>query len=267
VQPRGTRKGTRERHRALLELLRRGTTQVDDLSAALGVSASTIRRDLTRLTTERQVARTYGGAVVPEVFHERPLEERAQVWLHAKATIAAAAREMVPAEGTIFIDTGTTCSALARLLVDDEDGHAGNRLVVVTRGLQTASTLTAADRIDVVILGGLVRHLSHGVVGPLADLALDRLSFSVAFLGADAVDPVRGIGEPTLEETAVKERVAAHSQHVVVLADSSKLQVTDVPAWTRLDPGWTLITDAGAPGDLDERCGSAGVRVLYAGQP
>ncbi|WP_216852826.1 DeoR/GlpR family DNA-binding transcription regulator [Phytoactinopolyspora halotolerans] len=262
MQPRGTRRGTRERHKALLDLLRQGTTHVDDLAVALAVSPSTVRRDLGRLTADRVVARTYGGAVVPEAFHERPVEESARMRLQAKAAIAAAARPLVAAGATVFLDAGTTCSALARLIADDD--WDGDGPVVVTRGLETATTLASSDQVDVVILGGRVRRLSHGLVGPLADLALERLSFSVAFLGADAVDPARGVGEPTLEETAVKERVAARAGRVVVLADSSKLEVSDVPAWTRLPSGWTLITDAAAPEELEQRCADAGVALIRA---
>lgn len=164
--------------------------------------------------------------------------------LQAKAAIAAAALPLVEPGSTVFLDAGTTCGALARLLAEQDWG--GDGLTVVTRGLETAVVLTASDHVETVIVGGRVRRLSHGVVGPLADLAIDRLGFAVAFLGADAVDPARGVGEPTLEEIAVKERVAARAGRVVVLADASKLEVTTAPAWTSLERGWTLITDAAA---------------------
>ncbi|WP_216843629.1 DeoR/GlpR family DNA-binding transcription regulator [Phytoactinopolyspora alkaliphila] len=264
MQQRGTRRGTRERHKALLDLLRQGTTHVDELASALGVSASTVRRDLGRLNADRIVARTYGGAVIPEAFHERPIEESARTRLQAKGAIAVAARPLVSPGATVFIDAGTTCAALARLIAEHD--WAGDPPVVVTRGLETATILASSDQVDVVILGGRIRRLSHGVVGPLTDLALDRLSFSVAFLGADAVDPARGIGEPTLEETAVKERIAAHSQRVAVLADSSKLAVSDAPAWTTLPPAWTLVTDSDAPAELERSAGDSGVTVLVAGR-
>ncbi|TDC58998.1 DeoR/GlpR transcriptional regulator, partial [Streptomyces hainanensis] len=143
------------------------------------------------------------------------------------------------------------------------DGADGR--LVVTRGLETAAVLVGSARCEVLILGGRVLPLSHGLVGPLVDLALERLSFEVAFLGADAVDPARGVGEPTLEETAVKERVAARARRVVVLADATKLAVQDAPAWARLPAGWTLVTDGGAPRSTAERCEVAGVRLLLAG--
>ncbi|WP_234320406.1 DeoR/GlpR family DNA-binding transcription regulator [Streptomyces sp. SBT349] len=252
------RRGTRERHEALLRLLRDGMTRVDHLAAALGVSPSTVRRDLGRLSGDRKVARTYGGAVVPEAFQERPVAESALLHRRAKADIAAAARELLPRTGAVFVDAGTTCAALARHLGDDGSGP------VVTRGLETAVELAGATARDVVVLGGLVRPLSHGLVGPLTELALERLSFEVAFLGADAVDPARGIGEPTLEETAVKERIAARARSVVVLADATKLAVADAPAWTRFGGGWTLVTDEGAPPDLEARCAAAAVHLVRA---
>ncbi|TDC60305.1 DeoR family transcriptional regulator, partial [Streptomyces hainanensis] len=110
------RRGTRERHEALLALLRGGTTRVEELAAALSVSPSTVRRDLGRLTADHKVARTYGGAVVPEAFTERPVAESALLNRRAKAAIAEAAGELVPATGAVFVDAGTTCAALAGII-------------------------------------------------------------------------------------------------------------------------------------------------------
>ncbi|GAA2073344.1 DeoR/GlpR family DNA-binding transcription regulator [Streptomyces albiaxialis] len=253
------RRSTRARHDALLRLLREGTTHVDELAAAVGVSPSTVRRDLGRLTEDRKVARTYGGAVVPEAFQERPVAESALVRPAAKAAIAAAAEPLVPRSGAVFIDAGTTCAALARRLA--EGGHEG---LVVTRGLETAALLADAPGIDVVMLGGSVRPLSHGLVGPLTELALDRLSFAVAFLGADAVDPARGVGEPTLEETAVKERIAARAGRVVVLADATKLVpvAPAAPAWAWPGGTWTLVTDAQAPPTLPTHCAQSHITLI-----
>lgn len=261
MERRSVRRGTRRRHELLLSLLRQGTTRVEDLAEALAVSTSTVRRDLGRLGEQQRLARTYGGAVVPESFHERPVTDSARVRPLAKAAIAAAARELIPADGTVFLDAGTTCAALARLLVDD---CGPGRLTVVTRGLETAMILTEAAAVDTVILGGRVRPLSHGLVGPLTDLGLARFSFDIAFMGADAIDVHRGIGEPTLEETAVKERIAAATRKTVVLGDATKLREPAAPAWTRFDPGWLLITDDEAPAELDSSAAAVGVTVIRA---
>jgi DeoR/GlpR family transcriptional regulator of sugar metabolism len=50
-----------ERHGAILDLVRTRDTKVEQLSAALGVSEATVRRDLTMLAKQGHLVRTYGG--------------------------------------------------------------------------------------------------------------------------------------------------------------------------------------------------------------
>jgi DeoR/GlpR family transcriptional regulator of sugar metabolism len=59
-----------ERHRAILDLVRIGDANVEQLSAALGVSEATVRRDLTMLAKQRHLVRTYGGATAVVGVHE-----------------------------------------------------------------------------------------------------------------------------------------------------------------------------------------------------
>jgi DeoR/GlpR family transcriptional regulator of sugar metabolism len=102
------------------------------------------------------------------------------------------------------------------------------------------------------------------VVGPLASVAFDRLAFDAAFLGADQVSPDRGLGEPTVEETFVKEQAAARASEVYVLADASKMEAASVPAWIPIPSEWTLITDRAAPASVVEGFRGRGVPVVLA---
>jgi DeoR/GlpR family transcriptional regulator of sugar metabolism len=251
------RRATQARHDEMVALVREGVNSVEVLSGRLGVSASTVRRDLATLQRDGRLARTYGGALVRDVFHERSFIESEQLNLGAKSAIAASAVDLVPTGGTVFIDAGTTCLALAQLLVDR------GPLTVVTRGLEAALLLSRADDVEAVVVGGRVQPLSHGVVGPLSALALDRYHFDVAFLGADAVDPVRGLGEPTVDETWIKERVSAVADQVVLLADASKLE-QPAPAWLPVEPSWTVVIDAAAPDAAVATMRERGVQVLVA---
>ena len=250
------RRATKLRHDALVALLREGVDGVETLAERVGVSASTVRRDLTQLQREGRIARTYGGAMVRDTFQERSFGESSVLDVQAKSAIAAVAAELVTPQASVFLDAGTTCLALARNLAERAP------LRVTTRGLEAAALLTRVPGVDVVLLGGEVQPLSHGVVGPFTSLMLDRLSFDVAFLGADVVDPERGLGEPTVEETHVMEKAAGRADAVVLLADATKLGGAPVNAWLPLDPAWTLVTDA------DEATAAAfqrsGVRVITA---
>ncbi len=277
------RAGTRARQAVLLRLLHEDVTSVDALAERLGVSTSTVRRDLERLRDAGTIARTYGGAIVPERFHERSYAESSERGRAAKQAIARAAAGLVPPSGQVFVDAGTTCAALAELIAagpeqapapgEDEPGRDAGpgepALTVVTRGLETALALAGCEHVAVEVIGGRVRPLSHGLVGPLGFLAVSRMRFDVAFLGADVVSPERGVGEPSQEETAVKEQVAARAARTVVLADAAKLTAPPAPAWTGFAGPWTLVTDADeetVPG-LAARCAANGVELLRPGAP
>lgn len=249
------RRGTRSRHERLLALLRSGTTQVDELSAALDVSPSTVRRDLAWLTRQGVVTRTYGGALTAAAFHERELSERLRLETAAKAAIGAAAARLLPGSGTVFLDSGSTCAQLAEHVRD----RAG--LTVVTRSPEIALFLAGAPGLETVLVGGTVTAKSHGLVGPLAALALDRLVVDVAFLGGDAVHPANGVGEPTLAEAGVKEKVTERARAVVVLADATKLAPHAVPCWAPLPAGWTLVTNESDP-DVLAPYRAAGVTIV-----
>jgi DeoR/GlpR family transcriptional regulator of sugar metabolism len=259
MEPGGTqRRATKARHDALVALIREGIESVDTMAERVGVSTSTVRRDLARLQSEGRIARTYGGAMVREPFHERSFTESSLIDKRAKAAIASVAAGLVPDGASVFLDAGTTCLALARLLA------GRGSLKVVTRGLESAALLTRAPGVEVGIVGGTVQPLSHGVVGAHAAMMLDRLAFDVAFLGADAVDAERGLGEPTSEETYVKEKAAGRAAEVFLLADASKLVPARLPAWLPIDPAWTLVTDTAAAEESLAAFAARGVRVLIA---
>lgn len=68
--------------------------------------------------------------------------------------------------------------------------------------------LAEPDGIEVDCLGGRLRSLSQSFAGPLAEAALERMSFDRVFLGADAVTAEDGIGEADHAQTRLNERVS-----------------------------------------------------------
>jgi DeoR/GlpR family transcriptional regulator of sugar metabolism len=218
-----------------------GGITVDELAVRLGVTASTIRRDLARLTGEGAVTRTYGGAVVTATSSpESPLHRRAHEARAQKDAIGRWAAAQVADGETVMLDAGTTVARAAHHL----RGRAG--LTVVTNGLTSIMELADADDIEVVVLGGSLRHISHGLVGPITDMTLQRLSAHRVFLGADGLTADRGICEASSVQTRTKEIMAARGGHIYVLADGTKIGAAPFTAWAPLDRPWTLVTDAGA---------------------
>jgi len=240
-------------------LVRSGTVRVEDLAARLDVSPSTVRRDLAALESDGHVSRTYGGAITGAPYRDRALGERLAANPTGKARIGRAALDLVHDGATVFVDAGSTTIAFVEALRD----AAVRDLTVVTRGVENAVLLVGREGIDVHVAGGRLTPASHGTTGPLTLEALGRFSFDVAVLGCDAVSPISGVGEPTLEEAYVKEFAAARAGRTAVLADASKFGVPGISAWAQLPAGWTLVTDHEDADALAEFT-SAGVHVVAA---
>jgi DeoR/GlpR family transcriptional regulator of sugar metabolism len=228
-----------ERYQHIVGLLAaHGDVSVDQLAEELGVTPSTIRRDLTRLTGEGKVTRTYGGAVVAATGSpESPLHQRAREARAEKDAIGAWAAAQVADGETVMLDAGTTVGRAAHHL----RGRAG--ITVITNGLTSLIELADADDIEVIVLGGSLRHISHGLVGPVTDMNLARFSADRVFLGADGLTADGGICEASPVQTRTKEVMAAQAGQIYVLADSTKVGCAPFRAWAPLDRPWTLVTD------------------------
>ncbi|MET8868340.1 DeoR/GlpR family DNA-binding transcription regulator [Nonomuraea sp. NPDC004580] len=234
-----------------------GLASVGELAARFGVTQSTIRRDLAHLKAAGLLARTYGGAMAVVTHPEASLRQRIGEAFEAKRAIASWAAAQVRPGETILLDSGSTTGALAHELRDAAD------LTVATTGLTALQELVGTG-VHVECLGGTLRHVSQGFVGPLAEAALSRMTFDRAFLGADGVTAEDGICEAGLQQTRLKELMMARSGHVYVLVHAAKLGRRPFHAWARMPDHWTLVTDTSATDDLLEPFTARGVETVIA---
>jgi DeoR family transcriptional regulator, aga operon transcriptional repressor len=256
-----------QRRRQILALLSEtGGVDVPLLADRLSVSAATIRRDLTSLQASGQLERTHGGAVpmVGGTAYEPRYSLKRSQRLAEKEAIARHAAELVPDGSVVVLDSGSTTFALAREL------KRRHGLTVITVDLQIAIELADRPGLDVIAIGGRVRPELFGVVGPMSESGLADLHADLAFLGADAIDPVAGVTNANLDEVAVKRAILAAARETHLLADASKFgqvslaKVADVRAFSSiitdegLDPAFaSSVRDAGASLDLAPLPGGA----------
>jgi len=238
----------------VLRLREDGQVSVPDLARDLGVTQSTIRRDLARLALDGSVVRTYGGAAMPGAAMPRRDDATAE----AKRAISAAAAELIEDGQTVAISSGSTTLELARRLVD-------RRLTVITNALDVANVLLDREGIELIVLGGVVRPRMHSMLGHLAELALGELRADTLFMGIGAIDPERGLMNDSVPEIITDRALRASSRNCVVLADATKFcQVA--PAFVfGLDQVNTVVTDASIdPADVSSLTAN-NVRVIVAG--
>src|SRR5699024_6535256 len=175
-----------ERHQAITAVVhRRGTVTVTALSAELGVSEATIRRDLDLLDEAGSLRRVRGGATARRgsVRPEDDLRSFADVAgsaTAAKQAIAARACDQVRDGDVIALDIGTTVAAMCPLL-------AVRSLSVVTVSLSVVRSIGASPYNDIVIVVVLLLPNYYSMVVTLTESALGHVRVVRAFLGAAGV--------------------------------------------------------------------------------
>lgn len=257
-------KGQRRRQK-ILQLLTTdpdANVSVSDLSDTFGVSVATIRRDLADLQDRRLVTRTYGGAALQHrPSTELTMRERLSAHADAKRAIGRAAAKLIEDGDLIIFDSGSTTEQIAAAL--------GNRPVsAITNGLMVANQLVSNDQVEVTMLGGALRGFNATITGPDAESMLNRVHATYAFVGTDAVDPLRGITSRTYAQARLKAAMIGNAQRTYVVADSSKLGEHGLfHYWSELPDDWGLVTDEGADPTVLMHLRAAGAQSIILAPP
>jgi DeoR/GlpR family transcriptional regulator of sugar metabolism len=231
--------GRRER---LAQLLRdNGYLPVGELCTRLGISEATARRDLAALEADKAILRTRGGALMDYDQRFASFRDRQQANREGKARIARAALELIRPGTTCFLDSGTTIHALAEAIV----ASAVRPLTVVTNNLPVAEALSAAEGIDVELIGGRYASRQRTLLGPRAVRSLKLWRFDAAFLGAEGMDEA-GLWNSHAEVVAFQRAVSRMTPRAAFCVDASKSGKRApefLMPWTEVD---RLVTDASA---------------------
>ena len=258
---------TEQRRTRILALVEEnGFARVVDLSAAVGVSAVTVRADLQALEAQGAVRRIRGGAMPVDALalRERSFEETQDEAAAQKAQIAAAAAAMVEPGMSVLLDVGTTTAAIAHELVRREE--LGD-VTVITNGLSIALALEPAiPRLHVVVTGGTLRPLQHSLVAPLGTLLVEHVHADLAFIGCNGVDSLAGVTNVNLPEAEIKRAMLSAASVAVVVADGSKIGRARLGRVATIDDVDVIITDPSAPAPaLAELRQLGGPRIVLAG--
>jgi DeoR family transcriptional regulator of aga operon len=242
----------------------RGFVKVTQLSRHFGISDVTMRADLDLLAQANSVQRVHGGALAAQRSPglERPFEKSMLASADEKSRIGRAAAALIESDQAVVLDVGTTTTSIAMAMLERDDLH---NVVVITSALNIDMALESAiPRFTVVVTGGTLRPLQHSLVDPLAGVVLDRIRADLAFVGCSGVDALAGITNVNLPEADVKRRMLAAAARSVVVADSTKLGITQLSRVAPIEAIDTLITGAEADAEQLERLRATGLRIVLA---
>lgn len=227
---------------------------VEEFSKVLGVSAVTIRTDLSALEESGFLIRTHGGAMKNSKKGEARLISNTLIENEEeKRALAEKAASLIRPGNTIIIDSGSTTIHLIEHL-------KGKNITVVTNNILALDKLKNEDDIKIVALGGSLRRESMGTVGPLAETAVKSMNVDIYFMGAAAYDR-SNITSSDMNEAVLKRDMIEASDKVVFLADSSKFgkkAFSKICTWHDID---AFVSDKVDP-DFRRELEEMGVEVL-----
>jgi DeoR/GlpR family transcriptional regulator of sugar metabolism len=250
-------KGDARRELILAEVLA-NNGHVAELAERCRTSPATIRRDLERLKEEGRITRTYGGAVARSRPIELSLQEKELSHPREKEAIGRLAAGLIEDGDVVILDAGTTPGHIA-LELRDRRG-----ITVVTGGMSALAALRDADGIEVIVLGGTLRHHSQAVVGSIAEETVRRIRADKVFLGTDGVVAGEGLNSSTEAQAHWKSVILEQANEVYLAADHSKLGVRRFAYLTPIDRDYTVITDWAVTPNQLQAFEKQGISVMRA---
>lgn len=207
-------------------------------------SEMTIRRDLAYLEKERSIILTRGGArAVQRSFglSEDYYSEREQRNPEAKMTVAAKAVTLMEPGKAVYIDSGSSAMALARIVPDQH-------CVIITGAPNIALEILSTKKLpQVVMLGGTLSRRSLAITPQNLENQLSRFNIDIAFLGVSGFDFHAGCTVGNQEDCILKQYLIAKARRSVVLLDSSKLGVAMPFTYAQLSEIDTVVSDGMIP--------------------
>ncbi|REE87372.1 DeoR family transcriptional regulator [Paenibacillus taihuensis] len=237
-------KGELRRTKMLEHIKQSGKATVSELMDITESSIATVRRDLEALEQENYIIRTIGGAVYDEGNSgsrsnaaELAFADKRSVSKEGKERIAAAAAAMVEEGDVICLTGGTTTFLIAKAL------KAHQNITVVTNAVNIAAELFDAEGVQVVVSGGVMRHKSYELIGPLAESVIEKLNITKMFLGVDGVSKEHGFTTHSELEARIAQLFIARSSQVYAVYDQTKLHKSALFTIIPYDGVTGVITD------------------------
>ena len=245
---------TVERQQHILQFIRNNkVVKLVTLTKEFNVSMETIRRDIQQLVQEKKIEKFYGGVKYIEPV-EGLMDNRLTQQLTEKIAIAKACASLVDHGDCIFIDSGSTTYQMTPFLLGKE------KLTVVTNSLPVAFDLIGST-IEVMIIGGRVRHSEKSVTSNDFLFRFDHLNINKAFICASGVTLEKGISDFSLEEAMTRKQLINISQTVYVATDSTKFNKDVAIQVCPLEEVDMILTDNGLSEETLHQFTEAGIQL------
>lgn len=249
-----------ERRNLILEKLsKEGKVLVSDLSREFGVAEETVRRDLEKLSGERLLTKTYGGAVASHNLNaDLPYNIRKSSNIELKRNIAKKIARMIPDGCFLMLDASSTAVYIAREITDRKN------ITLITNSVEILFYLNSkTSGWNVLSTGGTLKEGALSLVGSSAERMIEGFHVDIAVCSAKGIDIEKGVTDSNEKDAQIKKAIFGAADRRVLAVDSTKfdkISFVKVCGFSDID---TVVTDA-KPGDIwTERMAQYGVELIY----
>ncbi len=234
-----------------------GTLSMEELCRRFDVSLHTIRRDVAELESRGVVSKIYGGVTALENNqHVLPtFLERATVEAERKAACCRLAASLVRDGDVIFIDSGTTVSALVDAIADRRN------LTIVTHNLKVMERAILHDGIQVIALPGRLQRKTFSLTGTETVAALRKYNIQKAFMCTTGTTE-RTVTNSSPNEFEIKQTAMACIPEHILLLTSEKFGHSGLMNYASFSEFQTIVTDRLPPEPWLSELRSCGARLL-----
>ena len=246
-----------ERYRSIVERVRgKGRASVKDLADHLGVAPETIRRDLSYLEKQGLVQRVHGGAI--PVWLEPTVDLKNSIQPAEKLRIAKAVVSLLPDNGTVILDAGTTTAQIVPLISDSA------RLRIITNSPDHAVALMEKENVEIILAGGRVRKGTRSCVDQWAIDTFEGIVADLAIVATNGISLARGLTTPEPAEGAVKNAMLKAAKKKLVVADHTKFQQDHFSKFGDIKDIDLIVTDESVDQGAVAQIETTGVKVVRA---
>ena len=143
---------TEKRYEVILNLLNeKNSVTVTEIKELLGISESTIRRDLAALDKAGKLIKVFGGAVAADggfTTAELSVAQKAEINKDEKTAIARYAASLIERDDFVYLDAGTTTGQMIDFIKEKSDECGFSRAAAGSAGLSGVSDRRGAERDD-----------------------------------------------------------------------------------------------------------------------
>ncbi len=230
---------------------------LEELAKHVEASVSTVRRDLTVLEAAGNLKRTHGGArILTPRSDEFTFSARDTHQLSEKEAIGKACAALIRPNQSVILDAGTTVYHVARYLEDKTPQ-------IVTNSLPVANLFAGANRLEVVVSGGVIYPRLGVLVGPLAVEAFSKIHADVAVMSAGGIS-LEGLSNSHGLLIDIQRAMINAAQKIIFCLDHTKFGRRSVSPMCGIDIIDVIVTDEHAPSELVQQFRSQNIEVIVA---